>query len=61
MRRRFPWADYMAAGLGQLKLPPQAFWAATPREILAAFAPPARDAPNRAVLEGLLQLFPDET
>jgi uncharacterized phage protein (TIGR02216 family) len=60
MSRRFPWAAYMAAGLGQLRLPPAAFWAATPREIRAAFAPAAQDGLSRDHLESLLQRFPDE-
>jgi uncharacterized phage protein (TIGR02216 family) len=59
--RRFPWRQFMALGLGTLKLPPAAFWAATPREIAAAVAPPARQAPSRARLEELLNIFPDET
>jgi uncharacterized phage protein (TIGR02216 family) len=59
--RRFPWRQLMAAGLGELRLPPAAFWASTPREIAAAFAPRPRDAPGRDRLEELLNLFPDET
>lgn len=61
MSRRFPWAAFMRTGLGTLKLPPAAFWAATPREIAAALLPPAPDGPSRAGLEDLLKLFPDDT
>ena len=57
----FPWTDYMALGLGTLKLPPRAFWAATPREIAAAFAARHAAAPSRARLSQLMQMFPDET
>lgn len=58
---RFPWAAFMKAGLGTLRLPPAAFWAATPREIAAAFAAPGNGALPRPVLETLLRQFPDET
>ena len=61
MSRRFPWRQFMAAGIGTLKLPPAAFWASTPREIAAALSLPVADGPSRAGLEDLLQLFPDET
>jgi uncharacterized phage protein (TIGR02216 family) len=60
MSRRFPWAAYMAAGLGQLRLPPEAFWAATPREIAAAFATTGRDTLSRNHLDDLLRRYPDE-
>lgn len=32
----FPWADAMQFGLGVLKLPPEAFWKMSPRELAAA-------------------------
>jgi uncharacterized phage protein (TIGR02216 family) len=50
----------MAAGLGQLRLPPEAFWAATPREIAAAFATTGRDTLSRNHLDDLLRRYPDE-
>ena len=40
MKERFPWERLMQLGLGVLRWPPRDFWAATPREIAAAF--PAR-------------------
>jgi uncharacterized phage protein (TIGR02216 family) len=57
---RFPWARFMALGLGVLRMPPREFWAATPREIAAAF--PAQAAPRmpREILDMLMQRFPDE-
>jgi len=58
---KFPWADVMAMGLGTLRLPPRAFWAATPREIAAAFPKRPGAGLPRGVLEQLLQQFPDET
>ena len=32
----FPWREVMAFGLGRLRWAPDAFWAASPREIIAA-------------------------
>ena len=32
---RFPWRQAMAVGLGVLRLPPEAFWRMTPRELAA--------------------------
>lgn len=58
---RFPWADVMAMGLGTLRLSPREFWAATPREIAAAFAKRQGAGLPRDVLDHLLQRFPDET
>lgn len=57
---RFPWAEIMALGLGDMRLAPEAFWAMTPRELFAAAglrvaAPMGRDA-----LDGLMARFPDE-
>ena len=54
----------MAAGLGLLALPPSEFWRMTPKEIDAAlrgrFGTQLRaDAPARADLDQLMQLFPD--
>lgn len=53
----------MAFGLGRLCWTPDAFWAASPREILAvieAYRPLlAGDAPSRATLSTLMQAHPD--
>ncbi|QTL05766.1 phage tail assembly chaperone [Aquabacter sp. L1I39] len=51
----------MAAGLGLLRLAPDAFWRMTPRELAAAMGPfvPAAPALDRAGLEDLLRRFPD--
>ena len=60
----FPWEEAMALGLGLLRWSPDAFWRATPRELLAAAqglagrasgAPP----PARADLDRLMRAFPD--
>ncbi len=55
----------MAAGLGRLGLSPVEFWAATPRELAAAFRGrlgiEAAVAPlARGELEGLMSRFPDK-
>lgn len=51
----------MAAGLGAMRLSPQAFWAMTPRELAAALRPGARTqgAPGRDDLAALMRRFPD--
>ena len=58
---RFPWDQFMAIGLGRLGLSPRDFWAATPREIAAAFPDRMPGGMPRRVLDQLLQRFPDET
>jgi uncharacterized phage protein (TIGR02216 family) len=57
MRERFPWARMMQLGLGVLKLSPAEFWAATPREIAAAFA--TGEPMTRGSLDELMKSFPD--
>ena len=49
----------MELGLGVLRLSPRDFWAATPREIAAAFPASVPQAPPRAALDHLMQRFPD--
>lgn len=61
MSARFPWDDFMAVGLGRLRLAPAAFWAATPREIAAAMPHAGAAPPRRADIAALMQRFPDET
>lgn len=58
---RFPWDEMMALGLGRLRLAPRDFWAATPREIAAAFPLRRRAVLPRGAFEQLLKQFPDET
>jgi uncharacterized phage protein (TIGR02216 family) len=60
MRGRFPWEAFMRLGLGTLRLSPEAFWAATPREIAAAFPRDRRTPLARAAFTSLMQMFPDE-
>jgi uncharacterized phage protein (TIGR02216 family) len=60
MTGRFPWEDFMRLGLGVLKLSPAAFWAATPREIAAAFPRARREVMAREGLASLMQIFPDD-
>ena len=52
----------MAAGLGVLRLAPDAFWRMTPRELAAALRGLSGDvvtAPERADLLDLMRRFPD--
>ncbi|MFK8252226.1 rcc01693 family protein [Ancylobacter terrae] len=61
-RSAFPWREAMAFGLGQLRLPPDAFWRMTPRELAAAMGAvlgPARAPLDRASLAALMARFPD--
>jgi uncharacterized phage protein (TIGR02216 family) len=55
----------MAFGIGRLRWPPEIFWAASPRELMAAseaFAlPTAGGAPSRAQLEALMRAHPDRS
>ena len=57
-RERFPWERLMHLGLGVLRLSPKEFWAATPREIAAAFVAPA-PPPPRVSFEELMKRYPD--
>ena len=58
VHEKFPWARLMHLGLGVLRLSPKEFWAATPREIAAAFggAPPPL---LRTSFEELMKRYPD--
>lgn len=52
----------MEAGLGRLRLSPEAFWTMTPRELAAALgrgAGAGDAAPSRAALEALMRANPD--
>ena len=40
--RPFPWDEVMALAFGVLRWPPETVWRATPRELAAALAKPAR-------------------
>jgi uncharacterized phage protein (TIGR02216 family) len=59
----FPWKDAIGFGLGVLKLPPDAFWRMTPRELAAAIeAVRGRTVSPlpRVGLDELMRRFPDE-
>jgi len=52
----------MGFGLGTLRLPPDAFWRMTPRELAAAIGAfaPQRPAPlARGAFDALMRRFPD--
>ena len=58
----FPWKQAIGFGLGVLRLPPEAFWRMTPRELACALdAVSGRAAPlDRADFSELLKRYPDE-
>lgn len=53
------WAALIAHGYRVLNLSPDAFWALTPRELMATLAPAAPRL-TRAALHALMRLHPDE-
>lgn len=58
----FPWADAMRFGLGVLRLPPEAFWKMSPRELASAWSAVVGDRAgplDRQGLETLMERFPD--
>ncbi|GJD95716.1 phage tail assembly chaperone [Methylobacterium iners] len=57
----FPWDEALALGLHALRWRPRDFWAATPRELMAAAGlTRVHPAAGRADLERLLAAFPDD-
>ena len=62
------WPEAMALGFGVLRLPPEQFWAMTPRELFAAiqglagvpFTGGAAAGIDRKTLNDLMQNFPDK-
>jgi len=58
----FPWQAAMQVGLGVLRLPPDAFWRMTPRELAAAIIAlrgGVVETIGRARLDDLMRQFPD--
>ena len=58
----FPWREAVGFGFGVLRLPPDAFWRMTPRELACAIAAvrgPIAAPLDRAEFDGLMQQFPD--
>ncbi|ODT68566.1 MAG: hypothetical protein ABS75_20075 [Pelagibacterium sp. SCN 63-23] len=58
----FPWSEAMRFGLGVLRLPPEAFWKMSPRELASAWGALAGDRPappDRRSLDRLMEHFPD--
>jgi uncharacterized phage protein (TIGR02216 family) len=59
----FPWREAMRFGLGILRLPPDAFWKTTPRELASAWGAVIGDRSwplERPSLEQLMERYPDE-
>jgi uncharacterized phage protein (TIGR02216 family) len=64
MSERFPWREAIGFGLGRLRLPPEAFWAMTPRELaLAVEGMSGRTGGplDRGALNQLMTRYPDQT
>ena len=65
LHRQFPWDEAIGFGLGVLRLPPQAFWSMTPRELAAAYRGlTGKESVGELTHEALLAMlddFPDET
>jgi len=57
----FPWREAIGFGLGVLKLPPDAFWRMTPRELACAIEAVRGRKPtlDRASFDELRQRYPD--
>lgn len=59
----YPFAEAMAVGFGVLRLPSDAFWRLTPKELEAAVAGLSgrafRRAPGRDDLAALMRRYPD--
>jgi uncharacterized phage protein (TIGR02216 family) len=60
-RPAFPWNELARFAFTVLRLTPQAFWAASPRELALAMDALADNAkpPERVALEALIEQFPD--
>lgn len=58
----FPWKEAIGFGLGILRLPPDAFWRMTPRELalaIEAITGRAAEPFGRAAFADLMMRFPD--
>jgi uncharacterized phage protein (TIGR02216 family) len=59
----FPWDDAQALALGVLRWPPESFWRATPRELMAAVegltGRAAVTPVGAADLDRLMRAYPD--
>lgn len=59
-RQLFNWPALLRAGLGQLHLKPQEFWALTPVELMLMLGgAPGCGPMDRRALDALCQRFPD--
>lgn len=59
MPSAMPWQELMRLCIGQAGWRPADFWAATPREVAALFAPPPAGPLNRADFDRLANRYPD--
>ena len=58
----FPWKEAIGFGLGVLRLPPDAFWRMTPRELAYAIEAVRGHGPplTRATFTDLMRRYPDD-
>ena len=54
------WPGLMRAGLHELRLTPDAFWALTPRELAVMLGRDGQSPLNREALAALMAAHPDE-
>jgi uncharacterized phage protein (TIGR02216 family) len=60
--KKFAWPIFMRAGLSQLRLKPDEFWALTPAELMVMLGVGPSTVPmGRSRLDDLVAAFPDET
>ncbi len=58
--KRFDWPALMRLGLGQLRLPPDQFWALTPAELALMAGLDGARALGRSGLAELMAMYPDK-
>ena len=58
--KRFDWPALMRLGLGQLRLPPDQFWALTPAELALMAGLDGARVMDRSGLAELMAMYPDK-
>jgi len=57
---QFDWPALMRLGLGQLRLPPDQFWALTPAELALMAGLDGAGVMDRSGLAALMNMYPDK-